>query len=267
MFVKEGYRIWHGNAHMDDALQAPTDTAIHDGARQGHTTDSPYKPYEHIPGLNIGGWFDAGDFDIRTGSHCAAILYMVDAWEDLKLQRDETMIDRGRKYAALHHPDGIPDILQQIEHGALALIAQHRAVGHAISGIIESHLYQYNQVGDAGSMTDNLVYNPKLKPGESDGFTSGTFDDRWAFTNYEPMTNLQSASALAAASRALQSYNDSLASECLDTAKKVWEKETAHQAEKVEKQSKSDTPSDDAHVRFKCDSNHAESNTVYERGI
>ena len=242
MFVKEAYHIWHGNAHMDDALQAPTDTSIQDGYRQGHTTDSPYKPYEHVPGLNIGGWFDAGDFDIQTRSHCQTILYMVSAWEDLKLIRDETMIDKKRKYVAIHHPDGVPDLLQQIEHGALALIAQHRAFGHAISGIIESRLYQYNQIGDAGSMTDNRVYNSKLKPFESDGFTTGTMDDRWAFTNYNPMLNLQSAGALAAASRALKSYNDSLAAECLEIAKKVWEKEVANKTELTGSQPQNNAP-------------------------
>jgi endoglucanase len=233
MFVKEGYHIWHGNAHMDDALQAPTDTTIHDGYRQGHTTDSPYKPYEYISGLNIGGWFDAGDFDIQTRSHCQTISYMVGTWDDLKLKRDETMVDQGHKYVAIHHPDGVPDLIQQIEHGALALIAQHRAVGHAISGIIESRLFQYNQVGDAGSMTDNRIYNSKLKPFESDGFTSGTFDDRWAFTNYNSSLNIQSAGALAAASRALRSYNDALATECLETAKRIWEKEVANKAEQT----------------------------------
>ena len=242
MFVKEAYHIWHGNAHMDDALQAPTDTSIHDGYRQGHTTDSPYKPYEHIPGLNIGGWFDAGDFDIQTRSHCQTISYMVSAWEDLKLIRDETMIDKKRKYVAIHHPDGVPDLLQQIEHGVLALVAQQRAIGHAISGIIESRLYQYDQIGDAGSMTDNRVYNSKLKPFESDGFTSGTMDDRWAFTNYNPMLNLQSAGALAAASRALKSYNDSLAAECLETAKKVWEKEVANKTEQTGNQPQNNAP-------------------------
>jgi len=72
MFVKEGYHIWHGYSHMDDALQAPPDTAIQDGYRQGHTPDSPYKPYEHIPGLNIGGWFDAGDFNHPVCRQCPA---------------------------------------------------------------------------------------------------------------------------------------------------------------------------------------------------
>ena len=132
MFVKEAYRVWHGNPHQDDALQAPTDTAIHDGYRMGSTTGTKYKSLEHIPGLNIGGWFDAGDFDIQTGSHNTAVGYLVGAWDDLKPLRDQTMVDKERKYVAIHHPDGVPDVLQQIEHGTLALVAQFRAFGHAI---------------------------------------------------------------------------------------------------------------------------------------
>ncbi len=225
MFVNEAYRVWHGAAHLDDALQAPLDTMIHDGYRQNSKTDSPYKPLEHIPGLNIGGWFDAGDFDIRTNSHCETVLYLAGAWEDYKLKRDQTLVDKKRKYVDIHRPDGFPDLLQQIEHGTLALIAQHRAVGHAIRGIIVPHLHQYHHLGDAVNMTDNLIYDPNLKPFEKDGFTSGTNDDRWAFTNIFPPVEYQSASALTAASRALKGYNDELAKECLETAKKIWDKQ------------------------------------------
>jgi endoglucanase len=238
MFVKEAYRVWHGNPHQDDALQAPTDTLIHDGYRMGHTTGTKYKPYEHIPGLNIGGWFDAGDFDIQTGSHNTVIGYMVSTWEDLKMMRDETMINKDRKYVAIHHPDGVPDLLQQIEHGTLALIAQFRAFDHAIRGIVQPHLWQYNMVGDASNLTDGLVYNPNLKPFEKDGFTSGTMDDRWAFTSSSPMSDISSATALAAASRALKSYNDELSAECLNVAKKVWEENIANKKEQIENQPK-----------------------------
>ena len=34
--------------------------------RWARTLDSPFKAGEHIPGLNVGGWYDAGDFDIQT---------------------------------------------------------------------------------------------------------------------------------------------------------------------------------------------------------
>ena len=236
MFVKEAYRVWHGIVHQDDALQAPTDTLIHDGYSMGSTTGTKYKPYEHIPGLNIGGWFDAGDFDIQTGSHNTVIGYMVSTWEDIKPMRDQTMVDKDRKYVAIHHPDGIPDLIQQIEHGSLALVAQFRAIGHTVRGIVQPHLWQYNMIGDASNLTDGLIYNPKLKPFQKDGFTSGTMDDRWVFTSSNPMFDIGSATALASASRALKTYNDSLATECLEIAKKIWEENVANKKKQQELQ-------------------------------
>ena len=42
----------------------------------------------------MGGWFDAGDFDIQTRSHVSVLLNFVDAWEKFKVNRDETFIDQ-----------------------------------------------------------------------------------------------------------------------------------------------------------------------------
>ncbi len=222
MFVNEAYRVWHGTAHLDDARQAPTNHQHFDGFRQGDSTDTRYEPGERISGLNIGGWFDAGDYDIRTGSHCATVLSLAESWERFGLQRDETLVDRQQRYVDIHHPDGVPDLLQQIEQGALALIAQHRAFGRAIQDIIVPHLHQYHHLGDGSTMTDNLIYNPDLEPYETGGYSSGTPDDRWAFTNRSARTNYSSIAALAAASRTLRGYNDDLAEECLAAADHAW---------------------------------------------
>ncbi len=222
MFVNEAYRVWHGAAHLDDARQAPLNHQHFDGYSMGDQTGTKYKPGEHVPGLNIGGWFDAGDFDIRTGSHCNTVQSMVDSWEHFGLMRDETLIDQGQRYVDIHHPDGMPDLLQQIEHGTLALIAQHRAFGRAIPGIIVPQLHQYHHLGDGSTMTDNQPYNPELQPYESDGISSGTPDDRWAFTTRMARNSYSSIATLAAASRALRGYNDDLAKECIETAERAW---------------------------------------------
>jgi endoglucanase len=229
MFVNEAYRVWHGKPHLDDARQAPVNHKHFDLYVQGPTTDSPYQPGEHIPGLNIGGWFDAGDFDIQTGSHNRVVSTLVQIWETFRPERDETLIDQKNRYVDIHHPDGVPDLIQQIEHGTLALIAQHRAVGHAFRGIVDPTLAQYTHLGDGSTQTDNLIYNPKMLPNESNGFESGVPDDRWAFTSRSTPLNYGSAAALAAASRALRGYNDVLAEECITTAKKVWDEEHEHE--------------------------------------
>lgn len=227
MLVNEAYRVWHGKSHMDDALQAPVNHTHFDLYGQGPTTDSPYRPGEHIPGLNRGGWYDAGDYDIRTQTQYYVVQNLVHAWETFRLQRDQTLIDQESGYVDLHHPDGRADILQQIEHGVLALLAQHRAVGHAIPGIIVPHISQYTHLGDGLTMTDNLIYDPGMDSLKTDGFRSGIFDDRWAFTSRSSALNYGSAAALAAASRVLE--DEELAGECLETAVRVWDQEHARE--------------------------------------
>lgn len=223
MMVNEGYRTWHGAPYLDDALQAPVNHEHFDGYRMGPVTDTKYKPLERIPGLNVGGWFDAGDFDIQTLSHVNVLLNLVDAWEKFRITRDETYIDQDTRFVDIHRPDGKPDILQQIEHGALNVVAQVENIGHPVRGIIVPNLYQYHHLGDAVTETDNLPYNPNLKPYESDGKSSGTMDDRWAFTNRMPFLDFSTAAALAASGRALQSYNKPLADRCLAASKKMWD--------------------------------------------
>ncbi len=221
VFVNEAYRVWHGASHLDDARQAPVGHEHFDLYAQGPATDSPFAPGEHIPGLNVGGWFDAGDFDLRTQTHYATVMAMVDTWERFRPERDETTIDQAKRHVELHHPDGVPDLLQQIEHGTLMLIAQHRVFGHAIPGIVEPDLGQYTHLGDAVTKTDNRVDDP-ARP-------DSARDDRLAFTTATTALNYGSAASLAAASRALRGYRNELADECLATARRVWDFEKARQ--------------------------------------
>jgi endoglucanase len=223
MQVNEAYRTWHGRPFMDDALQAPLNQEHFDGYKMGASTDTKFKPYERIPGLDIGGWFDAGDYDIQTGTHCVTISDLVASWEEFGLKRDQTFIDQKSRYVDIHRPDGVEDILQQIEHGTLNVVAQVKNIGHPVRGIIVPNLHQYHHLGDAITETDNLPYNPNLKPYESDGVSSGTMDDRWAFTERSPYLDYSTAGAFAAASRAMKQYNPALSDECLSLAKKLWQ--------------------------------------------
>ncbi len=225
MEVNEAYRVWHGAPFLDDALQAPVNHVHFDGYSMGPSTQTKYKPLEHIPGLNVGGWFDAGDFDIQTGSHCEAVSSLVDAWEKFRPQRDETFVDYPTRYVDIHRPDGKPDMLQQIEHGTLNMVAQVKNIGHPVRGIVVPNLHQYHHLGDAINETDNLPYNPNLKPYQSDGKSSGTMDDRWAFTERNILLDYSTAASLAAASRVLKGYNDTLSQQCLFYAKQLWDED------------------------------------------
>ncbi len=212
MYVNEGYRTWHGEPFKEGYLQAPESDHF-DLHRQGPTTDTKYKPLELIPGLNIGGFFDAGDFDIETGSNINVVQNLIRAWELFKPQRDETFVSQKQRYVDLHRPDGIPDILQFIEHGILNLVAQAEQIGHMSSTLSNSVLDNYHHLGDAASITDGLHYDPSLKPYEvsADGKRSGTPDDMWAFTTRNPRLDLQAAGVFTSAARVLRGYNDDLA--------------------------------------------------------
>lgn len=225
MLVSEAYRVWHGAPFLDDAVQAPVNIRHFDGYWMDSTTHTKYKPLEHIPGLDVGGWFDAGDFDIETAHHCTTIESFVDSWERFNLTRDETFVDQDTRFVEIHRPDGKPDLLEQIEHGTLQLVAQFKNVGFAVRGINFPYLHQYHHLGDASTITDNLPYNPRLKPYETDGLTSGTPDDRWVFTPRFPGLNYSAIAAMAAASRALKDYNKPLSAEALSLAEIAWEKE------------------------------------------
>lgn len=222
MFVNEGYRVWHGEPFKEGYLQAPPSDHF-DLHYQASTTDTKYKPLELIPGLNVGGYFDAGDFDIETGSNISVVENLIRAWQLFKPQRDETFVSEKQRYVDLHRPDGIPDILQYIEHGVLNLVAQAEQIGHMASTLSNSVLDNYHHLGDAASITDGLHYDPSLKPYEvsADGKRSGTPDDMWAFTTRNPQLDMRAATMFAAAAHALEGYNDSLATRALKQSKRL----------------------------------------------
>jgi endoglucanase len=223
--VREGYRVWHGPSHLDDARQAPANHKHFDGYEMGANLDSPYPAGEHIPGLNVGGWFDAGDFDIRTESQSEVIRDLAYAREAFGLDWDDLTVDEAARSVEIRKPDGLPDVLQQIRHGAIQLLAQYKVFGHAIPGIIEPTLRQYTHLGDAGSKTDRMIYDAKMGPLENDGVHSGVPDDRWAFTTHTTGLNYMSAAALAAASRTLREMDPALADEAFNAAVDLWTRE------------------------------------------
>lgn len=228
MFVNEGYRVWHGEPFKEGYLQAPPNTDHFDLHSQGPTTDTKYKPLELIPGLNIGGFFDAGDFDIETGSNISVVQNFVQTWEYFKPMRDQTFVDQKQRYVDLHRPDGTPDVLQFIEHGTLNLVAQAEIVGHMTQTLSNAVLDNYHHLGDAASLTDGLPYNPNLGPYEKapDGRSSGVKDDLWAFTSRNPNLDLSAATMFAAVSRALKGYNDDLSARALQQSKRLLKEAT-----------------------------------------
>lgn len=222
MRINDRYRVWHDLCHMDDALMAPLDSNHFDGYLQGPRTLTSYSSMDPVPGLDQGGWHDAGDYDLRVESQAGTVHMLALALEEFGASYDQTLVDQDKKLVEMHRPDGVNDILQQIEHGVLTIIGGYDALGRLYRGIICPTLRQYVMLGDAASMTDNLIYNPLLDSGEVKDGRSGIADDRWVFTEQNPRRELQVAGGLAAASRALKTYNPKLASRCMAAAEEIW---------------------------------------------
>ena len=208
MRVSEKYRVWHGLCHDDDARMAPVNHNHFDGYIQGPSTLTKYQPGDQVPGLNVGGWHDAGDFDLRIESQAGECYILTLAYEAFNVDYDATTIDQARKVTEIHQPDGKNDILQQIEHGALSVLAGWKTLGRLYRGIICNDLRQYVLLGDAAAMTDNVP---------------GNEDDRWVFTEDNPPRELMTAAQLAAVARAMKGFNDQLSAEALQAAKTLFD--------------------------------------------
>lgn len=206
MRVNEKYRVWHDYCHLDDACMAPAINHF-DGYCQDDNTRTKYKSGDLVPYLNRGGWHDAGDFDLRIESQSGESYILALAYEAFGVDYDVTTIDQNKLVTEIHQPDGKADLLQQVEHGALSVVNGYRALGRLYRGIICNDLRQYVLLGDAGSMTDNV---------------RGNSDDRWVFTEDNPFREFTTAAHLAAVSRVLKGFNDTLSEQSLDVSRTLF---------------------------------------------
>lgn len=215
MRVNDHYRVWHDACHLDDALMAPLNLNHFDGYVQGASTLNQFEPYQQVPGLNAGGWHDAGDFDLRVESQMGTIELLSLMIEEFDLDYDATTIDQENKVVEIHKADGINDVVQQIEHGLLSVLGGYRAMGRLYRGIICPTLDQYVMLGDAAAMTDNLKWDSSMP--------EAARDDRMVFTEENKWRECGVGAGLAIAARALKKSNPELADECLQTALALWE--------------------------------------------
>lgn len=222
MRVNEKYRVWHGLDHQDDALMMPINFNHIDGYISDASTRTKFKSGERVPGLDAGGWHDAGDYDLRVESQMGTVWLLATMVEEFGLNHDATLIDQDKKLVEIHVADGKNDALQQIEHGLLSVLGGYKSMGRLYRGIIEPTIRQYVLLGDAMVQTDNLAYDAALKDGEIKNGKSGTPDDRWVFTEDNPERELDAAAGLAAAARVLKTYNPQMANDALAAAKNIY---------------------------------------------
>ncbi len=220
--VEDRYRVWHGLCHMDDATMTPVNQDHFDGYSQGPSTLTKYKSGEHVPGLNIGGWHDAGDYDLRVESQAGTVYTLALAYEFFGNNYDDTSINEKTRLVEMHVPDGKPDIIQQMKHGLLSIVGGYEALGRLYRGIQSATLHQYTLLGEAANATDNLIY----KSGATDPVLHRPLpkDDRMVFTEKNPPRALYVAQTLAASGRVMKEFDPGLAAKCVKIAEKIYEK-------------------------------------------
>ena len=253
MRINQKYRVWHGACHLDDALMAPQNIAHFDGYNNTKETStlSPFKPLEHVPGLNAGGWHDAGDYDLRIESQARTVITLAHIYEEFGIDYDETYIDQENHHVEIHQPDGKPDILQQVEHGVITILGGYRQLGSLYRGIIVPTLRQYVHLGDGATQTDNKifadasamskassvdelwykkvanrysnVFDPEMNLDQVEVYIP-ELDDRLVFTETNPGRQLLGAASLTIASRVMKEYDEKLSDECLEVAEELWQK-------------------------------------------
>jgi endoglucanase len=222
MRVEEQYRVWHGECHLDDARMAPTNHNHFDGYLQGPSTLTKFASGETVPGLNVGGWHDAGDDDLRIESQADEVAILAASYEAFHLNYDDTTVDESAHMVKIHEPDGKPDVLQQVEHGALSLLGGYKSLGRFYRGIISSNMHQYTMIGDTSNASDNLFCDRSLKTDEKTGTHSWRNDDRLVFTEENAGHEFTGIAGLAAAGRVLKTMNPAFARECTEAAEAAW---------------------------------------------
>ncbi len=226
MKVRDRYRVWHGLCHMDDALMAPLNFNHIDGYYQHESTLTKFSPGEHVPGLNIGGWHDAGDDDIRLESQAETVYKLSLAYEIFDVEYDATSIDqktrigriaqtgwKARYTSANRTRPPVPNRL--IRFAGKILQRNHQP--HASDNMPRSETLR--------TETDNLIY----RENEKDPVLHLPLpkDDRLVFTEKNPKRELYIARTLAAASRVMERFNPALAQKCLKISREVFEKNSS----------------------------------------
>lgn len=205
--VDLGGGLAHAASTLDDAVAVPPYTVGADG----------FISYEadgaagYVP-LDVGGWFDAGDYDLNVAAQAFVVHQLALAWEEFAPRRDLHGLDLANRRLNVRQPNGIPDLLEQIEWGTRWLLSMQAADGRVFVGVVESP-DRYGETALPEEMTDGIP-------------NSG--DERWLFHDYHSDVNLKFVAATAAASRALRASNPQLAEQAWQAALRAWDYFQSH---------------------------------------
>jgi len=189
---------------MDDGARVPAHFRGPDGFVSYECEGTPYAAGEHIPCAK-GGWHDAGDYDVNVHANGFTTWVLALAYEEFGLERDVATLDVEAQTFTAGQPDGVPDVLQQVEWGALWLLSMQQADGRVYNGVCANEAQRGGK--PLGQIHDGVP---------------GTGDERQVYVDYHGDSQLCHVISLAAASRALKDARPALAQRCLEAARKFF---------------------------------------------
>jgi len=196
----------HGHCHMDDGIRVPAKFGGTDGFVAYECTGTPYNAGDPVPCAR-GGWHDAGDCDLNIYAQGFSTYVLALAYEEFGIERDVATLDVSAQTFTAGRPDGTPDILQQVEWGALWLLSMMQPDGRSYVGVVVQPRLRRNDIAWE-QMTDN-------KP--------GTGDERHVYVDYHAELQCMQAAALCAVSRVLKEARPELAQRCVQAARKAYD--------------------------------------------
>ena len=196
----------HRPCHMDDAIRVPANFPGTDGFVSYECEGTPYEAGDPVPSTK-GGWHDAGDCDLNIYAQGFAAYQLALAYEEFGIERDVATLDVEAQTFRTGTPDGVPDLLQQIEWGVHWLLSMVEPDGRTYVGVVAQPQYRQHE-GGWDESTDNA---------------NGTGDERHLYVDYHAELQLMQATTLSAASRVLAKVRPELAQTCLLTARKAFD--------------------------------------------
>jgi endoglucanase len=190
--------------HLDDGQRVPANSPNLDGFISYECADTPFNAGDYIP-CGIGGWHDAGDYDLNVPVQSYVTWKLALAYEEFGLDRDVATLDVKKQAFTLGKPDGVPDVLQQVEWGARWLLTMEQPDGRVFEAVC-------GRRGQYGA--------DKLPDQASDGLPR-TGDERNVYVDYNSQSQLDAVIGLSAAGRVLKASQPQLAEQCTSAASKA----------------------------------------------
>lgn len=201
-----GPAAWaHATCHRDDGIRVPAAFRHPDGYISYECEGTPYREGAAVP-VGVGGWHDAGDNDLDFTAEGYSTHLLALTSEEFGEARDRATLDAAAGVWTMDRPDGVPDLVQQVEWGVLWLLAMQQPDGRVYVGVVETP-ERYNASDAPEKGTDG-------KP--------GTGDERHVYVDYHAELQLKAMAVFSAAARALKPARPELAVRCLDAAHRAY---------------------------------------------